>query len=228
MSGREHGPRYATIASVSSAAVRQAALDRSLEQPRARLRRVAARSERVPARDLLEDDAAPTLAVALAQKADRSLDPLGVILGRLARARRSRAARTRPRAAPRPSSRAGRPGWLRSGGAGFPFGDPFVVACVETFLAFLGRGSGAGLRPAGAAAGQEREALETLMGANGDAWLRSISPDLRSSSNARSATACSTREKPSTSASKSNSRLRVRSERKRSTNCETGGKRSAM
>ena len=39
-------------------------------------------------------------------------------------------------------------------------------------------------------------ALETLIGANGAAWLRAISPALRSSSSARSATACSTRGRP--------------------------------
>src|SRR5262249_59757526 len=65
-----------------------------------------------------------------------------------------------------------------------------------------------------------------LIGANGAAWLISISPCLRSSSSARNATATSVRGRPPTSWSKSNTRRRPSSARKRSTKSETGGKRS--
>ena len=63
---------------------------------------------------------------------------------------------------------------------------------------------------------------------NRPAQLNAISPALRSSSNASSATACSTRDRPSTSLSKSKTRRSERSPRNRSRNCDTGGKRSAM
>src|SRR6185437_7491867 len=69
---------------------------------------------------------------------------------------------------------------------------------------------------------------ETRIGAKGAACASAISPDFRSSSSARKATACSTRERPATSPSKSNTRRRRRTARNRSRNCATGGKRRAM
>src|SRR5262249_10275267 len=71
-------------------------------------------------------------------------------------------------------------------------------------------------------------ALATRIGANGAACSIATSPALRSSSMARNATACSTRVSCATSWSKSKRRLRESRPRKRSRNCETGGKRSAM
>src|SRR5262249_31043320 len=67
-----------------------------------------------------------------------------------------------------------------------------------------------------------------LIGANGAAWLMTISSCLRSSRRARKATATSTRDMPATSRSKSNSRRRWRRARNRSTKRATGGKRRAM
>ena len=72
------------------------------------------------------------------------------------------------------------------------------------------------------------DAPEILIGANGAAWSIEISPERRSSSSARNATACSTRESSPTSASKSNRVRRRSTARNRSRNCATGGKRSAM
>ena len=80
MSGREHGPRYATIASVSKRSLRQVPLRRLLEEPRARLRRLARRPERPAARDMLQHDPAAPLGVALAHEPERRLDPLHVVV----------------------------------------------------------------------------------------------------------------------------------------------------
>src|SRR5207342_297722 len=48
--------------------LREAALHRSLEQARTRVRRLATRTKRETSRDLLEHDPAPTFAVALPQE----------------------------------------------------------------------------------------------------------------------------------------------------------------
>src|SRR6476659_274352 len=78
-SGREHGPRYATIASVSSAAW-ESPRSTGRSKRRARVGRVATRAEGVATRDLLEDDSAPTLAEALPEEAEGRLDPFGVVV----------------------------------------------------------------------------------------------------------------------------------------------------
>ena len=121
--------------------------------------------------------------------------------GRLGELVDATAAARRRRAAPRPCARAGRPGWSRSGGAGVSTGE-------RSFRSSGRRRPGSG--------------------ANGTACESAISPVLRSSSSATKATACSTRERPPTSPSKSNTRRRRSTARKRSRNCDTGGKRSAM
>src|SRR5437868_12437813 len=66
------------------------------------------------------------------------------------------------------------------------------------------------------------------IGANGAACSMASSPARRSSSSARNADACSSRVSSATSVSKSNLVRRRRSERNRSRNCATGGKRNAM
>ena len=69
--------------------LREPSLDRPLEQPRARLGGLAGGAERVAAGDLLQDDAAAALAVALAQQPERRLDALGVVGRSPRRARRA-------------------------------------------------------------------------------------------------------------------------------------------
>ena len=64
-----------------------------------------------------------------------------------------------------------------------------------------------------------------MIGAKGSSWPSLISPVLRSSSRARNATACSTRESSSTSSSKTKRVRRARTARKRSRKSDTGGKR---
>src|SRR5262249_596220 len=59
--------------------LRQPALHGPLEQPPARLGRVARRAEGPAAGDLLQDDAATALAVALRQQAERRLPPFAVV-----------------------------------------------------------------------------------------------------------------------------------------------------
>src|SRR5207253_9736985 len=71
-------------------------------------------------------------------------------------------------------------------------------------------------------------AREILIGANGAAWAIATSFCFRSSSSARNATAISMRDRPSTSWSKSKRARRRSSERHRSRNCATGGKRRAI
>src|SRR5262245_23044838 len=178
--------------------LREPPFDGTLEETRTRVRGVAARPEGVPACDLLEHDAAPPLAVALAKKTERGLDALRVILGRLAQL----VERERRRCDD--EQRLDRPREPIDGICG----DQAERAVHSEILS--------------------ASALETLMGANGAAWLSPISPDLRSSSNASNATACSMRDNLSTSVSKSKTRRRESSARNRSRNCETGGNRSAI
>src|SRR5439155_18880628 len=178
--------------------LREAALHRPLEQPRARLRRLAGGPERVAACDVLEDDAAPPLRVPLREQAERDLDALRVLVRGLRElADVERLGGDHEQSLDRPRERVDRIG-----------GDQAEWAIHESVLSTSAR--------------------EILIGANGAAWSIAISPPLRSSSRARNATATSTRESPSTSASKSKRRRRRSSARKRSTNWPTGGKRIAM
>ena len=62
--------------------LRQAALDRPLDEPRAGLRLGTGGAERVAARDLLEHDPAPPVGVPLAEQMERRLDACLVVLGR--------------------------------------------------------------------------------------------------------------------------------------------------
>ena len=106
--------------------LREVPLRRLLEEPRARLRRLARRAERPAARDVLEHDAAAALAVALADEPERRLDALGVVVRGLRELLRRTAAPRRRRAAPRSCGRAGRADCPRSGGAERPRSGPFV------------------------------------------------------------------------------------------------------
>ena len=63
--------------------LREATLDRPLEQAAARLGGLARGAEGVAAGDVLEHDPAPALAVALGEEAERELDPLRVVRGRV-------------------------------------------------------------------------------------------------------------------------------------------------
>ena len=63
--------------------LREASLDRALEETRAGLGRLAARPKREPAGDLLEHDPAPTLAETLPEESEGGLHALGIVLGRL-------------------------------------------------------------------------------------------------------------------------------------------------
>src|SRR5262249_52914262 len=160
-----------------------------LEQARTRVGCVTAGAERVPTGDGLEHDPAPALAVPLPQEPDRSLDALRMILGGIAELV------DRERRGGDDKKSLDRPGETvdRIGG------DQAERAFHSEILSLSAR--------------------ETLIGLNGAAWLRSISPALWSSSSARRATACSMRGSPSTSVSKSKTRRRERSARKRSRNC---------
>src|SRR5581483_11177047 len=177
--------------------LREAALDRALEQPRAGLGRLARGAERPASGDALQHDAAPALAVALAQEPQRRLDPLRVVGGRLGQlGGRERRRRDDEQRLDRPRERVD--------GVGGDQAERTVLHC--NILSWSAR--------------------ETLIGAKGAACASAISPALHSSSSARKATACSTRARPATSASKSNVRRRRSTPRKRSRNWETGGKRS--
>ena len=83
ISGREHGAEVRDDRDRLERRLREPALDGALEQTRARLGSLARGAERVAAGDLLEDDAAAALAVALAQQPERGLDPLRVVGGGL-------------------------------------------------------------------------------------------------------------------------------------------------
>src|SRR5262249_9225284 len=146
-----------------------------------------------PARDVLEDDAAPALAVPLAEEAQGRLDALGVVVGRLGELVDGE----RPRRDD--EQRLDRAGELVDRVRG---DQP-----ERTFHCRLLSASG----------------REILIGANGAAWARTSSFRLRSSSSARNATATSVRVSPSTSWSKSTRERRRRSERQRSRKRATGG-----
>ena len=154
------------IASVSSAATGQAALDRPLEQPSARFCRLARRAEtpsrprRARARSRCDPrDSARRAAPAPSRPARRRPPPPP-------RAPPRTAACSPPRAAPRSSAPARRPDSTRSGGACAP----------RAHLLAQGR-----RRPKRGSARTAPTATSVT------------SPPLRNSSNARNATACSTR-----------------------------------
>src|SRR5437763_453875 len=73
-------PAAASSRPDSVISLRQVPLRRLFEQPRARLRSLASRAERPTACDVLQDDPAPALGVALAHEAERGFDPLRVIV----------------------------------------------------------------------------------------------------------------------------------------------------
>src|SRR5262249_8706176 len=156
--------------------LREAALHRPLEEPRTRLRRLARRAERPAAGDLLEHDPAAALPVAVLQQAESRLDALRRLLRRCAQL----VDRQRRRC-----------------------DDEQRLERPREAVERVGRDQ--------AERTAHAELLSTaaraiLIGANGAAWLISISPCLRSSRSARKATATSVRGKPSISESKSNTR----------------------
>ncbi len=132
ISGREHGPEVRDDGQRLERRLRQPALDRPLEQPRTGRSGLARRAERVAAGHLLEHDAAPTLAIALAQQPERGLDPLGVVVRRLGQLRhRERLRRDDEQRLDRARERIDRD-WTRSGGAGGrPPEHPFVVGAGD-------------------------------------------------------------------------------------------------
>ena len=198
-SGREHGPRYATIASVSSAACDSPRSTGPLEQPRARVGGVTARPEREASGDLPRARCRSGPRVALPQQPDGRLDPLRMILrrvGELVERQRRALATTRSASTVLRERSTGLRAIRRSG-----------LSIRESF---------------------RRRLLGNPYGGEGCAWLRAISPDLRSSSSASSATACSTRERPSTSLSKSKTRRRVSTRGSARGTARRAGSASAM
>src|ERR671912_507110 len=139
--------------------LREPTLDRALEEPLARLGRLACRAEGVAAGHLLEHDPAAALAVAVCEQAERELDPLGVVGGRIGEiADRQRRGRDDEQRLDRAGELVDR---IR--------GDQAERAIHSAVLSVSGR--------------------ETLIRAKGAACSRAISPALRSSSRARKATA---------------------------------------
>jgi len=119
ISGREHGPRYATIANVSSEACdrfRCAGFRRAAHTPPpprapsgmpSRLRHARARSH-------------SALGVPLAHEPERRLDPFGVVVCSLRELLDGQRRRATTHRAPRACGRAGRADSVRSGGADCP------------------------------------------------------------------------------------------------------------
>src|SRR5205814_8981536 len=152
-----------------------------------------------PTSDLLGHDPAPPLAIPVGEQPERDLDALPLVLARSGKVLR------RQRLGCDDEQRLDRPGELVDRTVGL---DQAERTVQERLLSASAR--------------------EILIGAKGAACEIAISSCLRSSSSARNATATSTRESPATSASKSKRERRRSSERQRSTNCATGGKRKAM
>src|SRR5581483_6769964 len=178
--------------------LREVPLCRLLEEPRAGDGRLARRPEGPAAGDVLEHDAAPALAVPLAHEPERRLDALDVVV------RCVRELLRRQRLRGHDEERLERPGELVERVRC----DQAERSVHEASLSTSGR--------------------EILIGANGPDCSIVTSPNRRRSRSARKATACSTRESDSTSWSKSKRERRFRTARNRSTNCDTGGNRSAM
>ena len=80
ISGRVHGPEVRDDRQRLQRRLRDAALHRALEQPPAGLGGLARRAKGPTARDRLEHDPAPSLAVALGEQPQCGLDPLGVVI----------------------------------------------------------------------------------------------------------------------------------------------------
>src|SRR5207247_1361611 len=168
-------------------------------QTTARLGRLAGRAKRPPARDVLEHDPAAALREPLAEQPQRRLHPLGVVVRRARQVvRRQRLRRHHRQRLDRPREPVDR-----------ARGDQAerAIPVHSTLLSSSAR--------------------RTRIGANGAACSSETSSVRRSSSSARNATACSTRDIPATSASRSNTLRRRNTERKRSRNRDTGGKRSS-
>src|SRR3954451_19683768 len=149
--------------------LRQTALHGTLEQARARFRCIARSAECPAASDALQDDAAPSFAVALAEQSQRGLDPVL----RLTRCVAELFGRQRRRCDDEQSFDDPRERIERVGG------DQAERTFHEWLLSTLARA--------------------ILIGANGAACWMAISSCLRSSSSARNATAISTRDIPATS-----------------------------
>src|SRR5581483_10769661 len=175
-------------------------LGRPVEEPRARVGGRLGGTEREPAGHVLEHDPARSFREPLPQDLQRVADLLGV------RVAYNLQILERERLRGDDEQRLDRAREL--GGAGGLGGDQAERTVHERLLSASGR--------------------EILIGANGAACAMASSFCLRSSSGARKATAISTRDIPSTSWSKSKRDRRRSSDRQRSRNCETGGKRSAM
>src|SRR6266508_716607 len=178
--------------------LRQRALHRPLEQPTARVGRLARRAKRPAACHPLEHDPRAPLPIPIGEQTARRLDPLAVVRRRL------RELLDRERLRGDDEERLDRPREL----VDRTRGDQAEWAIHDSPLSASGR--------------------EILIGANEPACSIAISSARRRSKSAKKATAISTREKPSTAASKSTRERRASSERNRSTNCETGGNCSAM
>src|SRR5207244_711290 len=184
--------------------LREVALRRLLEEPRAGLGRVARRAERPAAGDVLEHDPAPAFGVALAHESQCRFDALGVVVRGL------RELLDREGCRRHDQERLERAGELVER-IGRDQAERTVHSPVLSSLSV----DSCPLR-------------KILIGANGADCSMAISPVRRRSSSARKATACSTRESCPTSWSKSKRERRRSTARNRSRNCVTGGKRSAM
>src|SRR5207248_10935901 len=170
----------------------------------ARLRSFARGAERPAAGDMLEHDPAAAFRIALPHEAERCLDALGIVVGCICELLH------RQRRRGDDEQRLQRAGELveRITGDQAERSVHAVVLSSSSRLSFPARA--------------------ILIGANGAGCSIVISPERRSSSSARNATACSIRGSSLTSWSKSKRERRRSTERNRSRNCVTGGKRSAM
>ena len=79
--GTRDGPDVGHDRERLESGLRKTALDRAFEEPCTRLGGVASRSEGIAARNALEHDPAPPLAVPLREQAERRLDPIRLVGG---------------------------------------------------------------------------------------------------------------------------------------------------
>src|SRR5439155_19271953 len=128
-------------------------------------------SDGIAAGDVLEDDPAATLAKAVGEQAERGLDAVGVVVCR------NRQVLHRERSRGDHEQRFERPRQAVD-----RVGGDQAERAIHAPL-------------------PSTRARETLIGANGRPWASETSPMRASSSSARKATTCSTRESPSTSVS---------------------------
>src|SRR5262249_8344236 len=166
-----------------------------------------------PAGDLLQNDAAPPLRVVLAEEVKRALHPLRGVVSRrrqIVHGKRLRGDDEQRLQGSGQRLEGPRIGSWRAGG----FADGACRRRRDQAERTFHVRSPSSLRDS-----TPSSQRPIRIGAKGAACSMVPSPARRSSRTARNATACSTRESPSTSRSKSSRRRRRNSARNRSTNC---------